>query len=279
MPGVSYCNRLGVNMSDDEYSAFLRALAAKHRLGAARQESDAFSDWEWKAEITRTLHELSAAVRALKATINSYQDFDVIGTLIGSVWPPAGKVGHIDKGTLSAVADAAERITSSKPISIIRKSVDIMDEGRMLDALDDGREIVFKHLHRGVVPPEDVDLLRAAGFDDNEIEVLLALAMHKARDISVGPQSASGIANDVVKTAEIALAGLSTPKGPKESKKRKILNGIGKVLGGAVLGIGNVLLATGTVVAPNPATAYLSLGSGATAVASLLTGMGDLRGE
>lgn len=64
-----------------------------------------------------------------------------------------------------------------------------------------------------------------------------------------------------------------------ETKKRKIFNGVGKLLAGAVTAAGNVLLATGTVVAPNPATAYAAIGSSALAIGSLLQGMGDLRGE
>ena len=64
-----------------------------------------------------------------------------------------------------------------------------------------------------------------------------------------------------------------------EKKKRKVLNGVGKILAGAVTGIGNVLLATGTIAAPNPATAYGVIGSSALAIGSICQGMGDLRGE
>ena len=66
---------------------------------------------------------------------------------------------------------------------------------------------------------------------------------------------------------------------PTEGKKRKILNGIGKILSGTVAGAGNLLLATGTIVAPNPATAYAVIGSSALAVGSICQGIGDLRGE
>ncbi len=64
-----------------------------------------------------------------------------------------------------------------------------------------------------------------------------------------------------------------------QPKKRKILNGIGKILGGAIAGAGNVLLLFGTIVAPNPATGYGAIASSAIAVAGVMQGAGDLRGE
>lgn len=62
-------------------------------------------------------------------------------------------------------------------------------------------------------------------------------------------------------------------------RREKIFNGIGKILAGAVAAAGNLLLATGTIVAPNPATAYGVIGSSALAVGSICQGIGDLRGE
>ena len=53
-------------------------------------------------------------------------------------------------------------------------------------------------------------------------------------------------------------------------KKRKILNGIGKILGGAIAGAGNVLLLFGTIVAPNPATGYGAIASSAIALAGVM---------
>ena len=69
------------------------------------------------------------------------------------------------------------------------------------------------------------------------------------------------------------------PAGPPPAKKRKLFNGIGKILAGAVMGAGNTLLACGPFVAPNPATAYTALGSAALAVGSMSQGIGDIRGE
>jgi len=73
------------------------------------------------------------------------------------------------------------------------------------------------------------------------------------------------------------IAGANMP--PPAKNKRKLFNGIGKLLGGTVMGIGNALVAAGSIVAPNPATGAIAIASGATAIASILAGIGDLRGE
>jgi hypothetical protein len=62
-------------------------------------------------------------------------------------------------------------------------------------------------------------------------------------------------------------------------EEEKIFNGIAKILAGAVTAAGNLLLATGTVIAPNPATAYGVIASSAIAVGSMCQGIGYLRGE
>jgi hypothetical protein len=64
-----------------------------------------------------------------------------------------------------------------------------------------------------------------------------------------------------------------------EKKKKKICNGIGKILQGGVLGVGNILLGTGSIIAPNPAIAAGIIASSAAAVGSICQGLGDLRGE
>jgi hypothetical protein len=64
-----------------------------------------------------------------------------------------------------------------------------------------------------------------------------------------------------------------------EPKKRKLLNGIGKLLGGAVTGLGNTLLWTGMLAAPNPAIGYTAIACGGLAISMFLAGLGDLRGE
>jgi len=76
---------------------------------------------------------------------------------------------------------------------------------------------------------------------------------------------------------EIIVKSGSSEITPK--RKRKILNGVGKVLAGSIGGLSNVLLFTGTILAPNPATAAGGLASGAVAISAIFGGLGDLRGE
>ena len=61
--------------------------------------------------------------------------------------------------------------------------------------------------------------------------------------------------------------------------ERIVINGVGKILAGAITGAGNLLLFGGTIVAPNPGTAYAVIGSSALAVGSICQGLGDLRGD
>jgi len=61
--------------------------------------------------------------------------------------------------------------------------------------------------------------------------------------------------------------------------RRKLFNGVGKILVGVVTGAGNILLAAGTIAAPNPATVYGVIGSSALAIGGICQGIGDLRGE
>ena len=74
------------------------------------------------------------------------------------------------------------------------------------------------------------------------------------------------------------LASGTAPSSLPEAKK-KLFNGIGKILAGMVTAGGNLLLATGTLVAPNPATAYGVIASSALAIGGIFQGLGDLRGE
>jgi len=76
-----------------------------------------------------------------------------------------------------------------------------------------------------------------------------------------------------------AITRLKTVAPQEQKKKRKIFNGNGKLLGGSAAGIGNVLLLTGSIIAPNPATIYAAIASGGIAVSTLFGGIGDLRGE
>ena len=122
------------------------------------------------------------------------------------------------------------------------------------------------------------------------LKVLLAVALDQAHALAAHGLLPSVVVGDAEKALWHAIDMLRTLSGSVEStdeaqtktktkKKRKIFNGIGELLGGSAAGIGNILLLTGSIVAPNPATLYAAIASGGIAVSTLFAGIGDLRGE
>jgi len=156
----------------------------------------------------------------------------------------------------------------------------------MLDALDDSKGVVFANLRRSAIPEEDVELLRSAGAENPELVIGLAIDYGQRR-IANADRRPSHIPSDAEKELGNAVKELSNSvdrlkdevRQGKAPKKRKLFNGIGKILSGTVAGGGNVLLALGTLAAPNPATGYAAIGSGALAIGLMGQGIGDLRGE
>src|SRR5438552_768175 len=219
-------------MTDGEYTAFLNALAGKHLRAILNRELDA-------TYIQRELERLSSAARLLKVAGRSSD-----GALIQSLFDELGKY----------------------PVELAGR---IMEESGILDALDDAPSLVFGQFRRSVIPAEDIELLRRAGYTDDEIEVFLAIAVERAHVIAAEAEHKArpNLPSEIFGRAEEAFARaagiLRGPKEPvQERKKRKILNGLGKILGGAIAGVGNVLFVVGTIAAPNPATAYGAIASG-----------------
>lgn len=181
----------------------------------------------------------------------------------------------------------AERYTfpaaSTRPwrelqIAPVNQVIDGLRDVGMLDALDNAPRGLYANLPRTAIPREDLDLLRRAGVEDPEAE--LTLMLYGARDFAAANQTPSEVVLQAAATLRIQggqIRNLNTDV--PQPKKRKLFNGIGKILTGLVTGAGNALLAAGTIVAPNPATAYLAVGSGAIAIGSVFQGVGDLRGE
>jgi hypothetical protein len=163
--------------------------------------------------------------------------------------------------------------------------IDMMDRSGVLAALDDTPDITFENLQRAAIPPEDAEFLRRTGVDDPEAEITLIIRYSQRRIGRSRDSAPSEIARqaqpELKRAAEQvgALAAGTNNTPPTERKKRKLFNGIGKILAGVVTGAGNILLAAGTIAAPNPATAYGVIGSSALAVGGICQGIGDLRGE
>lgn len=266
-------------MTDDEYQRLLRALAAKH-LMARGVNTDLRYLLQKNEELRRDLMEISASARVLKVIDR------------GDGVYPADDVYRI-------FPTLRERLLRVSPIE--RTRIALEDTG-ILAALEDAGSVVFAELRRQAIPPEDTQFLLEAGYTNDEIEILLANAIYEARsrattknlsdqleDISreiydrrsptTTGQNLSDQLQDASELFKNAIDRLGAPPPPSEPKKRKVFNGIGKVLGGAITGVGNALMATGTIVAPNPATGAGAIASAAVAVPLIMGGIGDLRGE
>ncbi len=155
----------------------------------------------------------------------------------------------------------------------------LMDECGLLAALDEVPSLVFSNLRRSAVPDEDLIYLAQAGVPDPEAELTITIAFaHTLRKQPGDVDAAIGTAQVSVSAAVRRLRREASASAPSKPR-RKLFNGIGKILSGSVAGVGNVLLDTGTVLAPNPALAYGAIASGAVAVGAICQGIGDLRGE
>lgn len=209
---------------------------------------------------------------------------------------PEGDELHYAIEKLSSTARFAravsERCENAELVNALGKELDdwfvdhVIEEMRrsgVLSALDETPDITFGELRRNVIPEEDVRLLREAGVSDAEAEItiLIHYARKRLGHREAIPSAAVEKARAELKNAAERIAELSDKSNGNraEQKKKKLFNGIGKILAGTVTAAGNLLLVTGTIIAPNPATAYGVIGSSAIAVGSICQGIGDLRGE
>jgi hypothetical protein len=239
-------------MTDDDYQRLLRALAAKH-LVARGILTDPHFLLHKHTDLRGDLEAVSASARLLKVIQDAPNNVDLIQIL-------------------------REQLSQRSPIERTKKALE--DTG-ILAALDEAGPVVFAELRRQAIPQEDIQFLVAAGYTNEEIEILFAIAIHEARSRLVSDANVSRQLEEASEIFKSALESLEPEPNEKTAspKKRKILNGIGKVLGGCIARIGNGLMAAGTILAPNPATAAGAIASAAVAVPAILCGIGDLRGE
>jgi hypothetical protein len=246
-------------VTDEEYKRLLAALALKH-LRAPRAVSPP-GDPNRRELRPQQLDDVSSLARLVNAAASDPRQDPELMRLV------------------------RRRLQQDSPVAIAASA---LDESGILDALDDASPLVFAEFRRDAIPEEDLNLLRRAGFTEAEVEVLIAVAVDHAhrwtaekRYFPCPPPMRSAIsllesAAETLREAadKIPEAAAETPK-----KKRKLFNGIGKILGGTVMGVGNALAAAGTIAAPNPATGSIAIASGAAALTSILAGVGDLTGE
>lgn len=241
-------------MNDEDYQRLLRALAAKHLAAEAEMRRDVHYLMHADYDLRRDLETLSASARLLKLVQRRPGDTALEHTF-------------------------REDLIQSSPIERTKRA---LEETGILAALEEAGPVLFAQLRRMAIPEEDFQFLREAGYTDQEIEILFAVAIHHAHTFLASSESVSHQLTEATKAFREAverLEQISTQENVPTVKKRKIFNGIGKVLGGSIAGLGNALMATGTILAPNPATAAGAIASAAVAVPAIMCGIGDLRGE
>lgn len=237
-------------MTDDEYIAFLKALAVKHLSKDVRHPGP-FS-FEHTHTLRRDLETVSRLVRLFKVVVDRPEDSSLVD-----------KFFH--------------ELTERSPVDLTMSALRVSN---LAEALDDAGEVVLAELRRMSIPNDDVIFLRQAGFTDDEVEVFLSVVVAEAHRLAVGT-STRVQTRHLPEEFKALVSKFPEPKELAQStkNKRKLFNGIGKILGGSVAGIGNALMATGTIMAPNPATAYGAIASAGIAVSGIFAGIGDLRGE
>ena len=108
-------------------------------------------------------------------------------------------------------------VEQSKPTETLYR---IMEDAGLLNALEDSPSLLFGQFRKSAIPPEETEILKQAGFSDDEIEVLLAEAVDQAHKMAThGIQPSTVIAETTVALND-AITRLKTI-GPHRSKKRK----------------------------------------------------------
>lgn len=230
-------------MTDEEYLQWLDALARKHlqfgRLEELRSKRGVY--------LAEQIDRLSSIARLANA-------------LAGR---PAGS--------------EVEALVNGIRKSDVRGVMDALDYTGLLAALDEQPEVTFGQLRRSAIPDQDVELLQGSGISDPEAEIAIIINHARQRfgrwDAPALQAVADGAEPALHRAADVLAAE------PQEGmKKRKLLNGIGKILGGTITAAGNVLLATGMVTF-GPGLAAAAIASSGLAISGISQGIGDLRGE
>jgi hypothetical protein len=163
----------------------------------------------------------------------------------------------------------------------VKSAYELLDEAGILEAFDDGGEIIFAELRRSAIPEEDVEYLSKIGLTDDEIEVILTAAVEKAHRLGRGRVNLEGPdirpipmveVIDKTETAfERAKEELRSQRAESPRKKRNILNGTGEIVGGMAVISGNILSAQSSGHWP------LALPSVAAGIGSFLKAIGSFR--
>jgi hypothetical protein len=245
-----------VTMDDSEYEEFVVALARKYLRLDRLQRREELADYQLIKAMER-LSSTSRVLRAVQERAEMGENFSA-GQREVPIYAALGHETHRD-------AEHARFIH------------DYLRDSGVLEALDNAPELLLSNLRRTAIPNEDLALLQRCGVEDPEAEITLLI--HTARAFAFTKLSPSEAMHRAAERLFKEGRDMENSTPPPAPKKRKTLNGIGNLLTGFVTAGGNALLATGTILAPNPATGFATIASAAMAAGSIFKGLGDLRGE
>ena len=168
----------------------------------------------------------------------------------------------------------------------------MFDKSGVTGALDAHLEVIRPILTPEQLPPEDVAFLRQCGLREPDSEIIVALAHFRHHWVfEEGGWRPHGGATEVLRLADDSIRRIAqqihaepglvpTDMAAKPpAKKRKIFNGIGRILSGVVGGAGNVLIGTGAIPVSAGASVAAAVASAAVSIGIIMQGIGDLRGE
>lgn len=168
---------------------------------------------------------------------------------------------------------------------------DIFERSRVTEVLDENGPLVFRELTSASVPPEDSVFLAECGIKDPKAEITISLRRLKA---GYWPESDDGRRTarileysrmEIVRVSQelsrpdAQAAPNASAENQQPKKRRKIFNGVGKILSGVVAGTGNVLIGAGAIPASGGTAAAAVIASASVSVGVIMQGIGDLRGE
>jgi len=203
-----------------------------------------------------------------------------------------------------AFTDEFMRRTMQDTEQAVRRSSDVLREVDLLPLLDRQYDLMAEHLRVADLPPQEIPILAAHGFDINENDLIRVIyrVRHTAHPNShreITPSRAFSQAQESLQEAQsiyaqneadqrqhaVALAEAEGGQGrrpePPERRKPRVFKGLGQLVQGAAMTLADVGLAVGAFPFPvSPETqSWGALASITAGVGSVMNGIGDLRGE
>ena len=262
-----------------------------------RREYEAYMASLWEAHAAR--------VRAHRRHWRHHHFDDLFNYELDQLARAWRVVRAVDNG-LDPVAftDEFMRQTMQDTEQAVRRSSEVLREVDLLPLLDHQYDLMAEHLRVTDLPPQEIPILAAHGFDINENDLVRVIyrvrhTSHPRSHREITPSRAFSQAQESLQEAQnvyaqneanqrqhaVAIAEAEGTQGrrpqPPERKKPRVFKGLGQLVQGAAMTLADVGLAVGAFPFPvSPETqSWGALASITAGVGSVMNGIGDLRGE